>query len=192
MNTPIIGTPGIGTLLTATPREILAGNSQFAQYIPALHVIDGSKSRNPLNTGQLDVLWAGMLFGQITASRKFAPSILGVTTVAYSSSGTTMTVSPATAAEIVRRVGATGSSALKLVGPPTAAGTVATQAVSHSAVNTSTGAITITGLSAAAVSGSLVCPADGSETIKTILTDRWGVKVTDYTGLNSVDVPDDH
>ena len=65
---------------------------------------------------------------------------------------------------------------------------MATQVVSYSAINTSTGAITITGLGAAAIAGSFVCPADGSETIKTILGNRWGVKVTDYTGQNSVDV----
>jgi len=192
MNSPVIGLPGVGAALQALPREIFAGNVQLAQFVPGVHVIDGSKSRNPLNTGQVDVLWAGMLMGQITATRKFAPSVLGVTTQAYAAAATTLNVSPAVAAEVSRRIGSSGTNQLKLIGPPTAGGVVATQLVSHSAVNAGTGAITITGLAAAAVLGSLLCPADGSETIKTLLANRWGVKVTDYTGINNVDVLEEH
>ena len=55
---------------------------------------------------------------------------------------TTITTDVNTAAELVRRIGATGT--FKLTGPPTAGGAVVTQTVTFSAVNTSTGAITIT------------------------------------------------
>ena len=188
MNIPITGLPGIGTARTASPREILAGNAQLAQYVPGLRLIDGSKSRDPLNGSDVDVLRAGMLLGKITSSGKYAPSVLGTLSNAASSSATSLTVSAATATEIVRRIGTSGT--FKLSGPPTAAGTVATQTVTFSAVNTSSGVITCSAISAASVAGSFVQPKDGSETIVTALANRWGVKVTDQSGA-STDVLED-
>lgn len=187
MNIPITGLPGMGTAVTAIPREILAGNAQLAQYIPGLHVIEGAKSRDALNTTNPDVLRAGMLLGK-TSEGTYAPSVLGVLTASAAASATSITVSPAVAAELVRRIGATGS--LKLVGPPAASGTVATQTVTYTGVNTSSGVITINALGAAAIAGSLVQPADGSQTILTLLGNRWGVKVTDING-NSTNVLED-
>ena len=160
MNIPITGLPGVGTARTATPREILAGNAQLAQYVPGLKLIDGSKSRDPLNGTDVDVLRAGLLLGKITSSGKYAPSILGTLSNAASSSATSLTVSAATATEIVRRIGTSGT--FKLSGPPTAAGTMATQTVTFSAVNTTTGVITCSATSAAAIAGSFVQPTDGS------------------------------
>jgi hypothetical protein len=187
MNIPITGLPGVGTAVTAIPREILAGNAQLAQYIPGLHVIDGTHSRDALNSTNPDVLRAGLLLGK-TSGGKYAPSILGVTTAAAAASATGLTVSTATAVELVRRIGATGS--FKLVGPPNTGGTVATQTVTYSGVNTSSGIITVSALGAAAIAGSLVQPADGSQTILTLLGNRWGVKVSDING-NSTDVLED-
>jgi hypothetical protein len=188
MNTPITGLPGVGTARTATPREILAGNAQFAQYLPGLRIIDGSKSREPLNGTDVDVLRAGLLIGKITSSGKYAPSVLGVLANAAAGSATSLTVSAATATEIVRRIGTTGT--FKLSGPPAAAGTVATQTVTYSAVNTSSGVITCTAIGAAVIAGSFVQPTDGSETILTLLANRWGLKVTDIGGT-STDVLED-
>jgi hypothetical protein len=188
MNIPITGLPGVGTARSATPREILAGNAQLAQYVPGLHLIDGSKSRDPLNSSDVDVLRAGLLLGKITSSGKYAPSILGTLSNAASASATSLTVSAATATEIVRRIGTSGT--FKLSGPPTAAGTVATQTVTFSAVNTSSGVITCSATSAAAIAGSFVHPTDGSETIVSCLANRWGVKVTDQSGA-STDVLED-
>ena len=45
-------------------------------------------------------------------------------------------------------------------------------------------------MSAAAVVGSFVQPTDGSETIVTLLGNKWGVKVTDLSGT-STDVLED-
>jgi hypothetical protein len=188
MNTPITGLPGVGTARTATPREILAGNAQFAQYLPGLRIIDGSRSRDPLNGTDLDVLRAGLLIGKITSSGKYAPSVLGTLSVNAASSATSLTVSAATATEIVRRIGTTGT--FKLSGPPAAAGTVATQTVTYSAVNTTTGVITCTAIGAAVIAGSFIQPTDGSETILTLLANRWGLKVTDIGGT-STDVLED-
>lgn len=176
------GAAGFATEKTHTPRSVLASPSG-AMYMPAGRVLDGSKARDPLNTGDLDVLRPGLLIGKITSGGKFAPSILGVTTVAYASGATvntTLTVSAATATEIVRRIGSSGT--FKISGPPSAAGTVATATVTFSAVNTSTGVITITALAANYIAGSFIRPADGSETILGILDQH--LKVTDPDGTS--------
>lgn len=183
MNTPITGLPGIGTARTAHPREVLAGNVQLAQYVPGLCVIDGTKSRDPLNGTDTDVLRAGVVLGKVSASGKYAPSILGVTTAAAAAAATSVSVAPAVAAELLRRVGATGS--FKLSGPPTAGGTVATQTVTYSVVNTVTGVITCSALGAAAIAGSFVQPTDGSESAVTLLAARWGQKVTDVNAAST-------
>ncbi len=187
MNNPITGLPGVGTARVSTPREITAGNAQFAQFVPGLRTIDGSRSRDPLNSPDVDVLRAGVLLGK-TSTKKYAPSLIGVLTVAAAAAATSLTVSLATATEIVRRIGTTGT--FKLTAPPAAAGTVATQGVTFSAVNTSTGVITCTAIAAAAIAGAFVQPTDGSETILTILGNKWGVKVTDLSGT-STDVLED-
>jgi hypothetical protein len=183
MNTPITGLPGIGTARTAHPREVLAGNAQLAQYIPNLCVIDGTRSRDALNGTDTDVLRAGLVLGKTTAGGKYAPSILGVTTAAAAAAATSLSVAPAVAAELLRRVGVTGT--FKLVGPPTAGGTVATQTVTYTVVNTVSGAITVNALGAAAIAGSFVQPTDGSEAPITLMASRWGQKVTDVSGAST-------
>ncbi len=185
------GKPGMLSTYTATPREIFSANRQFAQFIAAPVTIDGTLSGNALNAPYTWLLYAGTLLGKVTATGKYANSIIGLTSAAYAHGGgsnTTITTDVNTAAEIVRRIGASGT--FKLTGPPTSGGTVATQVVTYSAVNTSTGAITITALSADAVSGSLIQPTDGSETIVTLLCDAWGTKVVDQLNSTRVDVFD--
>jgi hypothetical protein len=157
--------------------------------LPGGKIIRGEKSRDPLNTGDVDVLRAGLLMGEITASGKYAPAIIGVLTEAYDKDGSLklqMTVSAATATEIVRRIGTSGT--FKITGPPTAAGTVATETITYSAVNTTTGVITISLASADFISGSFVQPTDGSEAPKGLINDGYGIKVTDADDAN-VDVP---
>jgi hypothetical protein len=85
--------------------------------------------------------------------------------------------------EIVRRIGSSGT--FKLTGPATAGGTAATQTVTYSAVNQTTGVITCSALGAAAIAGSFVQPTDGSETIVSLLAARWGQKVTDVSGAST-------
>lgn len=174
--------PGIGSDKTATPRLVcLAG----AMLLPGGGVLDGSESRDPLNTGDLDSLRAGIVLGKVTASGFYAPSILGVLTAAYTS--TSMTVSAATAVEIVRRIGSSGT--FKVTGPPSAAGTVATTTITFSAVDTSTGVITITDPGDLdCIAGSFIQPTDGSETPLAILSDGYPIKVTDSDGTTELDV----
>jgi len=185
------GKPGVLSTYSASPREIFSANRQFVQFISSLITIDGSLSGNALNAPFDWHLWAGTLLGRVTASGKYAPSILGLTNAAYTHTGggsTTLSTDVNTAKEIVRRIGTSGT--FKLTAPPAAAGTVATQTVTFSAVNTGTGAITITALGADAITSGIIQPADGSETIVTMLCDAWGKKVADQLNSTRVDVFD--
>lgn len=160
-------------------------SQQGAKYLGQGRVIAGSVSRDPANTAYVDTLQPGMVMGKVTATEKYAPSIIGLTTVAYTSGGTSLTVAAATATEIVRRIGTSGT--FTIVGAPTATGTIATATVTFSAVNTTTGVITITNIGADYVLGSFVMPTDGSQTPLVFIDDGTGYKVTDFLG-NNVDV----
>jgi len=173
-----IRTPGIHTERTATPREVLK-QQEGAIRLAGGVLVDGSHSRDPLNTGDINVLRAGVILGMHTGNL-WRPSFIGVTTVNYTSGGTELTVSAATATEIVRRVGASGT--LNLTHAPTAGGTVVPYAtLTYSAVDTATGVLTITDIGANVVAGSLIGPpvADLSYIPRVILADKWGVKVQD-------------
>jgi len=176
----VTGLPGMRSAYAATHRIVVRQDLpvNFAQG----RVIDGSKSRDSGNTGDLDVLRPGLLMGKITSSDKFAPTILGVLQSAASSTDTSVTVSLAQATEIVRRVGSTGT--LRFVGPPSAAGTVATFTETYSAIDTATGVITCSGLDANLIAGSFVCGNDGTYLPLTFVGDGYGIKVTDVNGTN--------
>ncbi len=185
------GKPGVQATYTATPREVFLANRQFAQFVATPVTIDGTLSSNPLNAPFTWLLFAGTAMGRVTATGKYANSILGCITAAYAHTGgtnTTLTTDVNTAAEIVRRIGASGT--FKLTAPPAAGGTVVTQVITYSAVNLTTGAITITAGSADAISGAYIQPTDGSESIVTLICDAWGIKVTDQLNTTRVDVFD--
>ena len=183
------GLPSVATKRTATFRKLLLSGPEHNQFLPRGEVIDGSQSRDPTNTGDLDVLQAGLLMGRITATGLYAPSILGVTTVAYDNSAsvnTTLTVGLPTAVELNRRIGASGT--FNLTGPPTAGGTVAVQTVTYSSVAVGTGVIAVSAIAADAIAGSFIQPTDGPETMVTLINDGSGIEVTDEDNAD-VDVP---
>lgn len=184
---PIIGKPGMLTTYVSQPRNIFWGNVQDARYIPGPITIDGTLSTNYANTPYFWFLFAGQPFGKVTATGKYATSIIGLTTVAYTSGGTSLTLSPADATALVARVGAS-SGTFKTVGPPAANGTVAVITTTFSAVNVTTGVVTVTSLGANMVAGSWIQPTDGSETIVTLLANTAGCKVRDEYNTNPVDV----
>ena len=184
--------PGIGTTIVAVYKPIWKGRGGV-QYLPGGGTIDGANARDPANTfssgivpnaqaSYANTLEPGLLMGKITASGFYGASVLGLTSAALTTVATTLSVSAAVAAEIVRRIGTSGT--LTLVGPPTAGSTVASQTITFSAVNTSTGAITITATGTAFVTASLVMPTDGSQTIKTFVDEEDGIRVTDVNGNN--------
>ena len=179
---PINSGPGAQTIRRATPRRIFEGNSGFAT-LPGGVYVNGTKSRDSGNTSNIDVLRCGLPMGIITATGLYAPSIIGAITEAVSSGGTSVTVSAAQATELVRRVGSTGT--IRFVGPPSAAGTVATFTETYSAVNTTTGVITCSSLNADLIAGSFVCDNDGSYLPLSFIPDGFGLKVTDQDG-NSI------
>jgi hypothetical protein len=181
--TAVTGLPGPQTERLAQLRCVRK-SGQNALYKTQGCIIDGTKSRDASNTGYLDVLQPGKVMGKITTGGKYAPSILGVTTVAYADNDTTLTVGAATAVEIARRIGSSGTATMKIVGPPSAAGTVASADITFSAVNQTTGVITLTDLNAAFVAGSFIMPKDGSETPVGLIDDGSGIKVTDDLGVS--------
>jgi len=177
---PITGLPGPSSSRTATDRRITNGPWQLLK--PGGVTVDGSESRDAGNTGDLDVLRAGMLLGKITATGLYKPAIVGTLTVAHTGdSATTMTVGAATAVEI-DRIASAGK--FVLTGPPTAAGTVGQATITYSAVNTTTGVITVSTESTDFIVGSYVggvhaSTVDGSQNPMLIVGDGFGHKVTD-------------
>ena len=185
------GKPGMLPTYTAVPREVFLANRQFAQFVATPATIDGNLSSNPMNAPFTWLLFAGTVMGRVTATGKYANSIIGSTSVAYAHAGgtsTSLTTDVNTAAEIVRRIGTSGT--FKLTGPSTAGGMVATQVITYSAVNLTTGVITITAAAADAIAGSFIQPTDGSEAIVTLICDVWGIKVADQLNTARVDVFD--
>ena len=174
-------TPGIGTARVATPRRVLF-TDQGAMILPNAGVLDGSESRDPTNTGDLVSLQPGLVLGKITTGGLWAPTIVGLTTAAYTTGGVTLTVAAATAVEMDRIAGSSGSSEFVCIGAPTATGTVASTAFDHSAINTSTGAVTVTSLGVNKHAGSFICRNDGRGPPLGLLTTDYPVRVTDEDG----------
>jgi len=137
------GLPGISSTRTATPRRVRA-TDLGVRHMPSSIVLDGTKSRDPGNTGDVQNLRAGLVLGRITSGGKFAPSILGVTGGATTNSTTSLTIAAGTSTELARRIGSTGT--FKIVGPPTAAGTVRTVTATYSALGATTATITAMGI----------------------------------------------
>ena len=168
------GAPGLGSTRETDFRRVFLGNEK---YLAGSFVIDGANARDPLNTNRVFEIRAGLLLGRISASNKFGASVLGAVTEAYSDTDTSLTVSAATATELVRRIGESGT--FRLVSAPANTGTVATDQVTYSAVNTSTGVITVEDIGKDAIVGSLLQPEDGSEAPLTILYDGYPKRVID-------------
>lgn len=143
MINPLLGRPQVSTETLVTHRVV--SSQGFWTFLARGVVVDGALSRDPGNSADsILTLRPGTLMGKVSATGQYAPSAIGLSSAALTSSGTTLASSAAVATELVRRVGATGT--FKLTGPPTAAGTVRTLTATYSAVNTTTGDITITAL----------------------------------------------
>jgi hypothetical protein len=153
--------------------------------------ISGGASRDPGNTGDVDVLRAGVLLGKIGSVVNslgtvgfYAPSILGVTSLSEAIGSTTIEAPAAVVTELVRRCGASGT--FTLTGPPTASGVVTSETVTYSSASGT--AITVTAIANAFVAGSLIQPTDGSQVPVSIVPDGWGHIVTDVDRTTNLDV----
>ena len=133
---PVAGLPGVRADRDSAFRRVLMGS--LAYFLPGGRVLSGASARDPLNTGDVDVLRAGLLMGMVTATGEFAPSVIGTLGVAYAETATQMNIlHDAEAAEITRRLGASGT--FKITGPQVANGRVRTKTVTYSAVGSGTG-----------------------------------------------------
>jgi len=163
-----------------SPRKVIRGSTY--DYYPANTVLDGNLSDDPDN-GNTNMPWylrAGLLVGRVTASNKFAQSVLGVLQSAYShtnSLDTKLYVTAAQAVSIARRMAYTGATTLTVTGPPTVSGTVAQQTATVSAINTITGAITISPLGADVIAGGFIGDVDGSQNPVSLLSEEYGLVV---------------
>ncbi len=174
--------PAVYTARSVTPRNIF--KSGTPEYLPSLATIDGTKSRDITND-DITVLRAGTLMGKVTTGGKFRPAIIGILgTATTAATVTSVTVTAAQATEVARLIAlAGGNVALKLVGPPTAGGTVASTSITVTAASGTT--LTVSSVTTPViVVGSLIMPADGSQTIVQILPDQYGVSVTDQAGTS--------
>ena len=173
--------PQFGAGRTAVERLIIKANPLF---LSRGRIIDGAKSRDADNTGEVHVLRAGLLLGEITASGKYAPSIIGVIINAEVATSVAIELAAAAATELVRRIGDSGT--FNLVGPPTAGGTVVTESVTYTAVDTTTGIVTVDATTDAFIAGSWISPDDGSGDFNCILANSTGIRVIDED-LNDID-----
>ena len=180
---PVLNTPGVQADRTTSQRRVFKQSTY--EMIAGGGIINGATSRDPGNTSDVDKLRAGVLMGLRSSDDQWSPSILGVTTNAEAIGATTIEVSAAVATELARRVGTTGT--FRLTGPAVAGGVVASEVVTYSAVNTTTGDITVTAIVNAYVAGSLVQPTDGSQTPLSLIPDGFPAKVTDQDGT-SIDI----
>ena len=182
--------PGVQVLFQSQPRDVFFNESEAATYMSPPPAIDGNASGNGANQPYNWYLWGGQIVGRETASDIWATSIIGLSTVALTTSATTLVTDVGTATELARRTTAQGATTFTLTGPPTAGGTVASSTVTFSAINTSNGHITITTTGVAFVAGSIIGPVDGSQlgggTIYTIMADPYGCKVVDQLNTTRI------
>lgn len=192
---PYPGPPGIITARRVNFRRIFEGQGAYLT-LPGGGYIDGPLSQDPANTiysTNVFNLECGLLMGVEGSGGAnpgfWAPSILGLTLgttsangTPYTSGGTALTVGPLVAAYLATRIGSSGTGTVKIIGPPTASGTVAATAMTYSAVNITTGVITLTSLGVNKVIGSIVAPADGSEIPVSFIGDGCGINVNDPDG----------
>jgi len=160
MSNRINGLPGYPTGQSWSPRKIRRGN-QPPIYLDGGVVIDGTNSGDATNTGYPHVLQPGKIMVKAASGGLYRNFIIGKTTAAYVDNDTTLTVGAATATEVARLIAAAGAAvSLALIGPPSAAGTVAATAISVTAASGTT--LTIADLNLAKVSDSLIAlPAAG-------------------------------
>lgn len=185
----ITGLPGYpSSNVTWAPRKIRRGN-QPPRYLDGGVTINGAYSRDPTNTGYTNVLQPGKIMVKEASGGLYRPFIIGKTTAAYVDNDTTLTVSAATATEIGRLLSVAGAALdLALIGPPTAAGTVAATAISITAVASAT-TVTIADLNLGKVTDSLIALRTTGYTAGSfcLIDDDDYIRVTDEQA-NSVNV----
>ena len=179
----ITGLPGYRSDRSAAYRRIRKSDNGVRYYEGGIP-IDGTYSGDAGNTGNVDVLRAGKIMVKKNTGGLWRNFIIGKTTAAYVDNDTTLTVGAATATEVARLIVATGGSvSLSLIGPPSAAGTVAATAITVSAASGTT--LTISDLNLAKVTDSLIALPAAAYTDGTFgfIDDGTGIKCSDEDGV---------
>jgi hypothetical protein len=190
--------PGQFTSYVSQRRNIWLGNESSAQYCSFLPItIDGQNSSNTYqNVGLVNtdltannvsyLMFAGQLMGRETSGSLWRNSVIGLTTSNTASSASSFQTDAYTCTEIARLIAAAGTSvALYLTGGATAGATPTAVSVTATAASGTT--VTISGTAGTAVvSGSLIQPADGSQTILSVLGDDTGLYVQNPFTLTRV------
>jgi hypothetical protein len=177
--------------VTATHR-LAFRDGQVTGWLSGGKMISGDCSRDPGNTGDINVLRPGMLMGKISTQVNslgtvghYAPSVLGVTTNAEAVGSTSIQAAAAVVTELVRRCGASGT--FKLIGAGIAGGPIQVETVTYSAASSTN--ITVTAIANNFLAGSFICPTDGSEDPLTLIPDGYGVNVFDVDGSTAIVQP---
>lgn len=180
--------PGMGVQQDALGRRIF-WSVDHKVFAPGGLTISGSNSRDVANLAvntsysNSDILRAGTVLGKITASGFYAPAILGTINAAWNGYGTTLSTTAAVAVEIVRRIGQSGQ--LRVIGAASANAAVSavnSQNVAFSAVNVTSGAITVTATNVNCVNGGFIGADDGSYVPKCLIAKEDGIEVVDRFG----------
>lgn len=197
-----VSMPGIGPgSLTLTPRMVFVMDTSWQDFLPKGAIIDPFATRDPDNSLSSEIR-PGLILGKITNTGTasggstaaqvglYGASVIGTLTAAITNATTVtaITLTAAAATELVRRVGSVGT--LVLTGAPTAAGVVASNTVAYSAVNTSTGVVTVTTPATAYVAGSYIGANDGTAVPLTIFANTFPARMTDVNGTTLTGSPD--
>lgn len=166
----VTGLPGAQSAVTASHR-IVFRDGIITGWKSGGGIIDGTKTRDPGNTSDLNILRAGLVMGKLSTG-KYTNSIIGASNAAYAAGATSLTLTSTATAEIIRRIGTSGT--FKIAGPPSAAGVVNVETVTFSALDSATYIATVTALANSYISGSLILPNDGSEDFITLIPDGYG------------------
>lgn len=180
---PLIGRPGVSAGRTAN-YGIVFRNTHGKLLFPGGAIVDGTKSRDPENTNIL-VMRPGLMLGR-TSGNKLANSMIGVSQTAITgASSTSVTLTVPSATELVRWMGTSGT--FTITGPASANGTMHNETVTYSAVNLTTGVVTISTTTNSYVAGSFIGDTDGSQTPITFVDDGYGLRLPDVAA--DIDMP---
>jgi len=186
----VTGMPGVSAERLVNFKRVFRGF--YEEWLSGGKQIDGTYSRDPSNTVAVNVLQPGLVIGKRTSGGAYAPSIIGLTGGALTSSGTSLTISSAVSTELARRIGATGT--FKVTGPAAASGTVRTLTATYSALSSSAATITALGtnevqrvdMSPAASGGNVVITFTDATTGLPVTTGTAAWSATDATFLANI------
>lgn len=183
MMRPVLGTPGVSDERSFGHKHVFRDGKYDA--LPGGGYINCTKSRDPFTGGPTSVLSPGTLIGQVGTTQRWATSFFGKLAAGIVAGATSLTVSAAEATEIVRRkAGSTGS--LLIVGPPVAGAPAQVGQLTFSAVNTSTGVVTVsaTGANEVQTAAFTGTPSGGTFRVGLILPD-WSISWTGTSAHNA-------